>query len=78
MKTSKDWVVWCRIKKKGNEELEQLLSEDGREVFQGKCGGGEAKGEDESEEKETRKGRTKKSRDGGGGATWGRIRMQET
>jgi hypothetical protein len=62
MRTSKNWVVWCRSKKKGNEELERLLSEDGREVFQGKCGGGEAKGEDESEEKETRKGRTRRSK----------------
>ena len=35
MKTSKNWVVWCRSRKKGNEELEQFLSEDGREVFQG-------------------------------------------
>ena len=56
------WVVWCRSRKKGNEELERLLSEDGSEVFQGKCGGGEAKGEDESEEKEIRKSRTRKSK----------------
>ena len=54
------------------------MSEDGREVFQGKCVGGEVKGEDESEEKETRKDRTRKARDGGGGATWGHIRMQGT
>jgi hypothetical protein len=47
---------------KGNEELEQFLSEYGREVFQGKCVGGGTKGEDESEEKKTRKGRTIRSK----------------
>ena len=57
------------------------MSEDGREVFQGICGGKEAKGEDESEEKEMRKGRTRRSKLTGmvaEGLTWERIRMQET
>ena len=62
IRTSKNWVVWCRSRKKGNEELELLLSKDGRELFQGKCVGGEAKGDNESEEKEMRKGRTRKSK----------------
>ena len=59
---SKNWVVRCRCKKKGNEELEKLLIEDGRKVFQGKSRRGEAKGGDESAEKETRKGRMRRSK----------------
>ena len=78
MRTSNNWVVWCRSRKKGNEELEQLLSEDGREVFQGKCGGGEAKGEDDPEEKEMRKGRTRISKGWWRRGDGERIRMQVT
>ena len=62
MRTSKNWVVWCRSRRKGNEELEKHLSEEGRKVFHGKCGEGGTKWKDEPEEKEEKKGRTMQSK----------------
>ena len=58
MRTSKNWAVWCRGKRKGNEELEEFLSDEGIKVFQGRCGGGKTKGKVEPEEKEATTGRT--------------------
>ena len=74
--TSKNWVVWCRSKRKGNEELEERFNEDGREVFQKKFGGGRQK----MNKKKRRQERAERdeAKDGGGGAMWGHIRMQGT
>jgi hypothetical protein len=61
MQTSNNWLIWCRSRRKGTEELEEHLSEEGR-VFHGKGGEGVKKGRGEPEEREEKKNRTMRSK----------------